>query len=66
MFLGEVLSVFHFFLWPLASCIVLDCLLGSLLVINSYLSKKKKKTKDSTNPNLRCITLYFEDFVEIR
>ena len=44
MFLGEVLPVFRFFLWPLASYIVLDFLLGfGLLVINSYLSKKKKE-----------------------
>ena len=44
MFLGEVLSVFHFFGGPLASWCVLGYLLGfALLVINSYLSKKTKK-----------------------
>ena len=37
-------SVFRLFWGPLASCIVLGYLLGfSLLEINSYLSKKKKK-----------------------
>ena len=36
---------FRFFLWPLASCFVLGCCWAfSFLVINSYLSKKKKKT----------------------
>ena len=37
----------------LASCIVLDCLLGfALLEINSYLSKKKKKKFGKLKPRV--------------
>ena len=40
--LGEVLSVFRFFCWPFFWLRVYSCLVGlALLVINSYLSKKK-------------------------
>ena len=53
LFLGEVLSVFHFF-WPSVGCQFSFFFLGfsvSLLLINSYLSKKKKKRLFCIKPN---------------
>ena len=41
MFLGEVLSDFRFFWWPLASCILLSCLLGFALFGNKFLLIQK-------------------------
>ena len=54
VFWGGAAQFFVFFWWPLASCIVLGSLLGfGLLVINYYLSKKKKEIK--TSKGLGCL-----------
>ena len=44
MFLGEVMSVFRLFWWPLASCIILDCFDGLWPFGNKFLLIQNKKS----------------------
>ena len=45
MFLGEVLSVFRLFWWPLASCIVLGYFVGLWPFGNKFLLIQKKRMR---------------------
>ena len=47
MFLGEVLSIFRFFWWPLASCIVLGCFVGLWPFGNIFLLFQKKNHRNA-------------------
>ena len=61
MFLGEVLSIFHFFWGPWASCIVLGCFFFGLCPFGKkFLLIQKKKRYNLL------LTFFFFVFVEVK
>ena len=69
MFLGEVLSIFRLFWWPLSSCIVLVCFVGLWPFGNKFLLIQKKGMRGVglivPNPRTHYLNLLAKVTVEV-